>query len=86
MIIDIDVIGYFYQPMRPSSRALEYAVAVAETLNFREAARACHITQPALSSQIAQLEGLDQLGEPASVVVEGVCVGIARLVRKTEAE
>ncbi|MFT5052748.1 MAG: LysR family hydrogen peroxide-inducible transcriptional activator [Chlamydiales bacterium] len=31
-------------------------MAVAETLNFRQATRACNITQPALSAQIQQLE------------------------------
>lgn len=44
--------------MRPSVRHLEYAVAVAQTLNFREAAKRCHVTQPALSAQVAQLEEL----------------------------
>lgn len=46
--------------MRPSIRQLEYALAVQEHLNFHEAARACHVTQPALSAQVAQLE--DTLG------------------------
>lgn len=41
---------------RPSIRQLEYLVAVAKSLNFREAARACHVSQPALSAQIARLE------------------------------
>lgn len=41
---------------RPSIRQLEYLVAVARTLNFREAARQCHVSQPALSAQIARLE------------------------------
>lgn len=45
---------------RPTLRQLEYLVAVAETLNFREAARFVHVTQPALSAQIQQLE--EQLG------------------------
>lgn len=42
--------------MRPTLRQLEYLVAVAEHLNFRRAAERCAVTQPALSSQIAQLE------------------------------
>ena len=42
--------------MRPTLRQLEYLVAVAEHLNFRRAAEQCAVTQPALSSQIAQLE------------------------------
>lgn len=42
--------------MRPTLRQLEYAVAVAEHRHFRRAAEACHVTQPALSAQVAQLE------------------------------
>ncbi len=42
--------------MRPTVRQLEYAVAVADHRNFRRAAAACQISQPALSAQIAQLE------------------------------
>ena len=42
--------------MRPTVRHLEYSVAVAEQGSFREAAKTCHVTQPALSSQIAQFE------------------------------
>ena len=42
--------------MRPSIRQLEYAVALADALHFGRAARACHVTQPALSSQIQALE------------------------------
>jgi LysR family hydrogen peroxide-inducible transcriptional activator len=37
-------------------RQLEYAVAVADHLHFRRAAEACHVSQPALSNQIAELE------------------------------
>ncbi len=44
--------------MRPSLRQLEYFVAVADKLNFRQAAEACYVTQPALSAQIQQLETL----------------------------
>ena len=43
---------------RPSIRQLEYLVAVADHLNFREAAASCHVTQPALSTQLQQLEAL----------------------------
>lgn len=42
---------------RPTLRQLEYFVALADRFNFREAAEACFVSQPALSSQIAQLEG-----------------------------
>lgn len=42
--------------MSPTLRQLEYVVAVAEHLHFRRAAEACHVSQPALSNQIAQVE------------------------------
>lgn len=42
--------------MRPTVRQLECVVAVADHLNFRRAAEACYITQPALSVHVAQLE------------------------------
>lgn len=45
---------------RPSIRQLEYAVALADAGHFGRAARACHVTQPALSAQIRSLE--DELG------------------------
>ncbi len=41
---------------RPSIRQLEYAVAVADRLHFGRAAKACHVTQPALSTQVQALE------------------------------
>jgi LysR family hydrogen peroxide-inducible transcriptional activator len=41
-------------------RQLQYVVAVAETLSFRKAAERCHVSQPSLSAQLAQLE--DALG------------------------
>jgi LysR family hydrogen peroxide-inducible transcriptional activator len=43
---------------RPSLRQLECAVAVANALHFGRAARACAVTQPALSAQIRALEDL----------------------------
>jgi LysR family transcriptional regulator, hydrogen peroxide-inducible genes activator len=39
-----------------SLRQLQYAIAVADALSFRRAAERCHVSQPALSSQLAQLE------------------------------
>lgn len=39
-----------------SLRQLQYAVAVAEALSFSRAAEACHVSQPSLSAQLAQLE------------------------------
>jgi LysR family hydrogen peroxide-inducible transcriptional activator len=41
-------------------RQLQYVVAVADELSFRRAAARCHVSQPSLSAQIAQLE--DALG------------------------
>jgi len=43
-------------------RQLQYVVAVAEHRSFRRAARACGVSQPSLSAQVAQLE--DALGVP----------------------
>jgi LysR family hydrogen peroxide-inducible transcriptional activator len=43
-------------------RQLQYAVAVAESLSFRQAAEHCHVSQPALSAQLAQMEAA--LGVP----------------------
>lgn len=37
-------------------RDLEYIVAVADCLNFSEAAQQCHVSQPTLSAQIKKLE------------------------------
>jgi LysR family hydrogen peroxide-inducible transcriptional activator len=37
-------------------RQLQYAVAVAEDLSFSRAAERCHVSQPSLSAQLAQLE------------------------------
>lgn len=44
--------------MDPTFRQLEYAVAVADLRHFRRAAERCHVSQPALSTQIQQLESL----------------------------
>ena len=45
-----------------SLRQLQYILAVAEHGGFRRAATACHVSQPSLSAQIAQVESL--LGNP----------------------
>jgi LysR family hydrogen peroxide-inducible transcriptional activator len=37
-------------------RQLQYVVAVADTLSFRKAAEQCHVSQPSLSAQLAQVE------------------------------
>lgn len=41
-------------------RQVEFAVAVAQVGSFRQAAEQCHVTQPTLSTGVAQLE--DELG------------------------
>jgi LysR family transcriptional regulator, hydrogen peroxide-inducible genes activator len=46
--------------MKITLRQLEYLTALAELRSFHRAAAACHVSQPALSTQIRQLE--DQLG------------------------
>jgi LysR family hydrogen peroxide-inducible transcriptional activator len=43
-------------PQPFSLRQLQYAVAVADSRGFRRAAARCHVSQPALSAQLAQLE------------------------------
>lgn len=45
-----------FAPHPFSLRQLQYVVAVAELLSFRRAAERCHVSQPALSAQLAQLE------------------------------
>lgn len=44
--------------MLPTIKQLQYLVALADELHFGRAARACHVTQPALSDQIQCLEQL----------------------------
>lgn len=55
-------------PYRPTHRQLEYFVAVAERGHFAEAAKACHVSQPTLSTQLRLLE--EQLG--ADLIERGV--------------
>jgi LysR family hydrogen peroxide-inducible transcriptional activator len=49
-----------FAPHPLTLRQLQYVVAIAETRSFREAAERCHVSQPALSAQLAALE--DALG------------------------
>ena len=53
-------ITHGYTAMMPTLRQLEYVVALADTGLFVEAARACAVSQPALSKQIREVE--DMLG------------------------
>jgi LysR family hydrogen peroxide-inducible transcriptional activator len=48
--------------MEPTLRQLRYFATLAETHHFGQAARRCHVTQPALSMQIKELE--TALGAP----------------------
>lgn len=45
-----------FKPHAFSLRQLQYIVAVADLLNFNRAADECHVSQPSLSAQIAELE------------------------------
>jgi LysR family transcriptional regulator, hydrogen peroxide-inducible genes activator len=45
-----------WSPHPYSLRQLQYAQAVAQQLSFRKAAERCRVSQPALSSQLAELE------------------------------
>ena len=45
-----------YAPYAFTLRQLQYAVAVADALNFRRAAERCRVSQPSLSAQLAELE------------------------------
>ncbi len=45
-----------WSPHPFSLRQLQYALALAQELSFRKAAERCHVSQPALSSQLAELE------------------------------
>jgi LysR family hydrogen peroxide-inducible transcriptional activator len=45
-----------FAPHPFSLRQLQYVVAVADELSFRRAALRCHVSQPSLSSQLAQVE------------------------------
>src|SRR5437763_16702350 len=46
-----------FAPHAASLRQLQYAVAVADARSFRGAAERCGVSQPSLSTQLAQLEG-----------------------------
>ena len=45
-----------FSPYAFSLRQLQYVVAVADILSFNRAADECHVSQPSLSSQIAEVE------------------------------
>jgi LysR family transcriptional regulator, hydrogen peroxide-inducible genes activator len=45
-----------WSPHPFSLRQLQYALSLAQELSFRKAAERCHVSQPALSSQLAELE------------------------------
>src|SRR6266446_842428 len=45
-----------FSPYAFSLRQLQYIVAVADLLSFNRAADECHVSQPSLSLQIAEIE------------------------------
>jgi LysR family hydrogen peroxide-inducible transcriptional activator len=45
-----------YRPHSFTLRQLQYIVAVADELSFHRAAARCHVSQPSLSAQLAQVE------------------------------
>src|SRR6516162_498305 len=58
-IVSISVIALGSQMPAPhpfSLRQLQYLSAVADLLSFRKAAEQCHVSQPSLSAQLAELE------------------------------
>lgn len=48
--------GMRFETLPITLRQLQYVCAVAEVLSFRRAAELCHVSQPSLSSQVAELE------------------------------
>ena len=74
-----------WAPPALTLRQLQYALAVAETKNFRKAAQVCAVAQPSLSAQIMELE--DALGVrlferlPRGVVVTEAATNLARHAR-----
>lgn len=75
--------------IHPTLRQLEYAVAVADLLHFRKAAEACHVSQPALSNQIAELEqrlGCQLFERGKSVVLTGAGEELVERARHILAE
>lgn len=59
-IVLISSIVFDYHQFSMNLRDLKYLIAVAETLHFGKAAKACYISQPTLSAQIRKLE--EELG------------------------
>lgn len=74
----------------PRIQQLRYLVAVADTLSFSRAARACHVSQPTLSMQLKELER--RLGTTlvertrARVILTPIGEEIARRSRRVLAE
>lgn len=64
----------------PSISQLEYAIAVDSHRHFARAAKACHVTQPTLSAQLAKLEDeigvilFDRSAQPIVPTPEGLSV------------
>jgi LysR family hydrogen peroxide-inducible transcriptional activator len=74
---------------KPSLRQFEYVVAIDDHGNFSHAARACGVTQPALSTQVRRLE--ETLGvalferRPAGVIATAAGARVTELARRVVA-
>lgn len=70
----------------PTLQQIRYLVALSDTLHFRKAAEACHVTQPTLSAQLKELErdlGVELVERSrARVIMTGTGLEIADLGRR----
>jgi len=66
------------KPHNFSLRQLQYLIAVADTGRFRRAAELCHVSQPALSAQLAQLESVLGSGSSSETVAASCPLGKAK--------
>jgi LysR family hydrogen peroxide-inducible transcriptional activator len=81
-----------YETLPITLRQLQYVCAVAEELSFRRAAERCHVSQPSLSAQIAELERMldvvlferDRRGVLLTPAGEQVVARARTVLRETE--
>ena len=65
--------------MLPTLRQLQYLKLLAEHASFSRAAEAAHVSQPALSAGVQELEKI--LGAPVVERTRGIVPGAPRLVQ-----